>query len=388
MKLNYRTFLAAVGVALSMAVLLGTPPVLQAQQAAGSITGVVTDPSGAPIVNATVTVREVDRGTVWTANTTAAGVYDFPTVPVGNVEVKAEANGFAVEVRKAFALDVDQVARVDFKLQVGAVTETVTVNDAPPLLQTASTEVGTLIDANAASQLPLATRDINQLTLLAPGVLSSNIFAFESAQTTFGTGRPYVNGAREQDNNFILDGMDVNQPDNDEVSYTPSPDAVQEFNIITSNAPADYGNYAGGVIVESMKSGTNAVPRRRLRIRPQHGPGSQHLAGQGRGLHRRLRHADHRPPPGSALERVRRPGGRTHRQEQAVLLCRRRDFALRPAQHRQPEHAGSEFELLHRNNRKAQRPGLRPGLRLHRQRRHVQRCGNLPGQGQPALHAG
>jgi Carboxypeptidase regulatory-like domain/TonB-dependent Receptor Plug Domain len=257
-KLNYRTFLAAVGVALSMTVLLGAPPVLRAQQAAGSITGVVADPSGAPIINATVTVREVDRGTVWTAKTTAAGVYDFPTVPVGNVEVKAEASGFAVEVRKAFALAVDQVAQVNFKLQVGAVTETVTVNEAPPLLQTASTEVGTLIDGNAASQLPLATRDINQLTLLAPGVLSSNIFAFQSAQTTFGTGRPYVNGAREQDNNFILDGMDINQPDNDEVSYTPAPDAVQEFNIITSNAPADYGNYAGGVIVESMKSGTNS----------------------------------------------------------------------------------------------------------------------------------
>jgi hypothetical protein len=257
-KLNYRTFLATVGVALSMAVLLGTPTLLRAQQAAASITGLVTDPSGAPIVNATVTVREVDRGTVWTAKTTAAGVYEFPTVPVGNVEVKAESTGFATELRKAFSLALNQVARVDFQLKVGSVSDTVTVTDAPPLLQTSSTEIGTLIDAAAAAQLPLATRDINQLTLLAPGVLSSNIFAFESPQTTFGTGRPYVNGAREQDNNFILDGMDINQPDNDEVSYTPAPDAVQEFNIITSNAPADYGNYAGGVIVESMKSGTNA----------------------------------------------------------------------------------------------------------------------------------
>lgn len=256
MKLNYRTFLAAVGVAFCVAVLLGAPA-LRAQQAAGAITGVVTDPSGAPIANATVTVREVDRGTVWTAKTTVAGVYDFPIVPVGNVEVKAEAPGFAVELRKAFPLVLNQVAKVDFQLKVGAVTDTVTVSDAPPLLQTSSTEVGTLIDSEAASQLPLATRDINQLTLLAPGVLSSNIFAFESPQTTFGTGRPYVNGAREQDNNFILDGMDINQPDNDEVSYTPAPDAVQEFNIITSNAPADYGNYSGGVIVESMKSGTN-----------------------------------------------------------------------------------------------------------------------------------
>src|SRR5579863_8793363 len=110
-----------------MAVLLGAPPVLRAQQAAGSITGLVTDPSGAPIVNATVTVREVDRGTVWTAKTTAAGVYEFPIVPVGNVEVKAEASGFATELRKAFPLVLNQVAKVDFQLKVGAVTDTVTV---------------------------------------------------------------------------------------------------------------------------------------------------------------------------------------------------------------------------------------------------------------------
>ena len=107
------------------------------------------------------------------------------------------------------------------------------------------------------TSLPLATRDVNQLTLLVPGVVSPNIFAFESSQTTFGTGRPYVNGAREQDNNASLDGMDVNQPDNNDVAYVPSPDAVGNFNVITSNAPADYGNYIGGVIVETLKSGTN-----------------------------------------------------------------------------------------------------------------------------------
>jgi hypothetical protein len=137
------------------------------------------------------------------------------------------------------------------------VSETVDVTAAPPLLQTASTEVGTLIDGNVVSSLPMATRDLNQLTLLAPGVVSPNIFDFQSSHNTFGTGRPYVNGAREQDNNASLDGMDINQPDNNDVAYVPSPDAIQEFNIITSNAPADYGNYVGGVVVESLKSGTN-----------------------------------------------------------------------------------------------------------------------------------
>jgi hypothetical protein len=235
----------------------GTSSTLWAQQAAGSITGTVVDPAGSAIPNAIVTVRDVDRGTTWTTRTSESGLYEFPQIPVGNIVVKVQATGFPTQERTPFSLLLNQVARLDFQLKLGQVNELVTVNSAPPLLQTASTDLGTLIDSNAAANLPLATRDINQLTLLAPGVLTSNIFAFESPQTTFGTGRPYVNGAREQDNNFSLDGMDINQPDNNDVSYTPSPDAVQEFNIITSNAAADYGNYAGGVIVESTKSGTN-----------------------------------------------------------------------------------------------------------------------------------
>jgi hypothetical protein len=235
----------------------GASSTAYAQQAAGAITGTVTDQSGAPIASAVITVRDLDRSTTWTAKTSSAGLYEFPQIPVGNVEIKAEATGFATTRRNGFTLTLNQVARVDFALKVGNVNTTVEVNAAPPLLQTASTEMGTLIDANAASSLPLATRNTNELTLLAPGVVSPNIFAFQSSQTTFGTGRPYVNGAREQDNNFSLDGMDVNQADNNDVAYVPSPDAIQEFNIITSNAPADFGNYIGGVIVESLKSGTN-----------------------------------------------------------------------------------------------------------------------------------
>jgi hypothetical protein len=235
----------------------GPSSTLWAQQAAGSITGTVLDPAGAAVANATVTVRDVDRGTTWTTRTSASGLYEFPQIPVGNVTVKVDSTGFSPEVRTSFSLILNQVARIDFQLALGKLNETVSVTSAPPLLQTNSTEIGTLLDTNAVDNLPLVTRDINQLTLLAPGVISPNIFAFESSQSTFGTGRPYVNGAREQDNNFSLDGMDINQPDNNDVAYVAAPDAIQEFNIITSNAPADFGNYIGGVIVESMKSGTN-----------------------------------------------------------------------------------------------------------------------------------
>ncbi len=257
MKLVNRILRTAVALACPMVLMTGASSTVCAQQAAGSITGTVEDSSGSALPGARITVRDVDRGTTWVTVTGGAGIYEFPSVPVGNVQVKAEAAGFSTEVRNSFALVLNQVAKVDFQMKVGKVSETLTVTDAPPLLQTSSTEVGTEIDANAVSSLPMASRDLNQLTLLAPGVVSPNIFAFESSQTTFGTGRPYVNGAREQDNNSSLDGMDVNQPDNNDVAYVPSPDAVQEFNIITSNAPADFGNYIGGVIVESIKSGTN-----------------------------------------------------------------------------------------------------------------------------------
>jgi len=230
----------------------------RAQQAGGAVTGLVTDAAGNAVPNATVTVRDVLRNTTWVSTTTDAGLYDFPSIPVGTIQVKAEAPGFEASVRSAFTLTLNQVARVDFQLKVGATSETIEVTGAPPLLQSSSSEMSTLIDANAASNLPLATRDLNQLTLLAPGVVSPNIFSFEAPVSTFGTGRPFVNGAREQDDTFSMDGMEMDQQDNSEVAYTPAPDAVQEFNLITTNAGADYGNYIGGVIVETLKSGSNA----------------------------------------------------------------------------------------------------------------------------------
>ena len=257
MKLIRRISLFASGAACLFIFLAGLSLTARAQQATGSISGLVTDASGAAVDNATVTAVNVDQSARWSTKTTAAGLYEFPAISVGRIQVKVEAQGFNTEVRTPFTLVLNQVARVDFRLKVGMVNETVTVSDLPPLLQTGSTEVGTLIDANAASNLPLASRDLNQLTLLAPGVVTPNVFSFEAPVSTFGTGRPFVNGAREQDDTFTLDGMEMDQQDNSEVAYTPAPDAVQEFNLITTNAGADFGNYIGGVIVETLKSGSN-----------------------------------------------------------------------------------------------------------------------------------
>src|SRR5262249_4927290 len=140
----------------------------------------------------------------------------------------------------------------------GQATETIEVSATAPLLQTETSVLGSIVDSKIATDLPLSTHNTNQLTLIsAPGVVTPNLFGFQAAQNSFGTGRPYVNGAREQENNFILDGMDNNQPDNNDVGYVSSPEAIQEFNLITGSAPADFGNYLGGVVNVTIKSGTN-----------------------------------------------------------------------------------------------------------------------------------
>jgi outer membrane receptor protein involved in Fe transport len=238
--------------------LAAVAPLLQAQEVTGSIVGTVTDPSGAAISGAKVTAKDVDRGTVLTTISNGEGAFSIPRVPIGNYQVRAEAKGFQAVVNPTFNLVLNQTVRLNFQMKVGQASETVEVSAAAPLLQTDTTLLGNIIDSQAAVELPLSTRNLNQLTLIAaPGVVTPNLFGFQAAQNTFGTGRPYVNGAREQENNFILDGMDNNQPDNNDVGFVPAPDAVQEFNLITGNAPADFGNYLGGVVNVTLKSGTN-----------------------------------------------------------------------------------------------------------------------------------
>jgi hypothetical protein len=230
-----------------------------AQQSTGSIVGHVTDQSGAAVKNATVAAKDVERGTTLTSETNDEGAFDFPNVPVGNYEVNVTAQGFQTAHHAKFELILNQTARLDFQLSVGKTSETIEVSGSAPILDTDTSLLSTLIDSKTATDLPLSTHNLNQLTLIAsPGTITPNLFGFQAAQNTFGTGRPYVNGAREQENNFILDGMDNNQPDNNDVAYVPSPEAVQEFNLITGNAPADFGNYLGGVVNVTIKSGTNS----------------------------------------------------------------------------------------------------------------------------------
>ncbi len=228
-----------------------------AQDVTATITGTITDPAGAPVVGATVTAHDTERGTNWTSITNESGIYNILRIPVGTYELKIENKGFQTSAVKPFTLVLNQIARIDVQMKMGAVTETVEVSGETPLLQTQSSEVSTLIDANTVSSLPLASRNYLQLTLLAPGVTNVDPDSMRQPQTMLGAGRPYINGNREQANEYLLDGQINSEDKNDEVGYTPPVDAIQEFNLVTQNAPADFGNYEGGVVSASIKSGTN-----------------------------------------------------------------------------------------------------------------------------------
>jgi len=246
----YWTFLLA-------ALLLNSAALLRAQEVTAGITGTITDPSGAPIPNAKVTATDTVRGVPYATTTNNVGVFDLPRIPIGTYDVTVEAQGFATAIQKGILLELNQRARLDVKLQVGPFTQTIEVTGAAPLLQTDTMQVGTIINNKINQDLPLATRNYIELTLLAPGVNNPNPSSLTSGLTTANSGRPYVNGNREQSDNFLLDGLDNNQVSDNLVGYTPSPDAIQEFNMITNNAPAEFGNFQGGIVSVTLKSGTN-----------------------------------------------------------------------------------------------------------------------------------
>src|SRR5882762_10042831 len=244
---------------VTLVALLCSASATWAQDVTASITGTVSDPSGAAVVGATVTAKSVERGLAYTAVTNDSGIYRIAQLPVGSYELKVEKTGFSSVAYAAFVLTLNQVARIDVPLKVGQVTQTVEVTGAAPVLKTEATQVDTIINSATNDNLPLASRNYVQLTLLAPGTVSTDPASFTSGNNTdFYSGRPLINGNREQANNFLLDGMDNNQVSDNLLGYTPAPDAMQEFNLITSNASAEFGNFEGGIISATIKSGTNS----------------------------------------------------------------------------------------------------------------------------------
>jgi outer membrane receptor protein involved in Fe transport len=240
----------------ALALVVGLQGVALAQTGAASITGLVTDQSGAAAPGVTVTATNQATSVAYTAVSNQAGDYTITSVPIGTYVVKAELSGFKTTSTKPLALDAKQIARLDFKLAVGSIEDKVEVTADAAVLQSESVTVGEVISGETVESLPLNGRNPGQLALLLPGSVTVNPRGFTSIGNV-NLNRPFVNGHREQTNNYMVDGLDVNETIDNRISYQPTPDALAQISVETNNYAADTGNVAGAVISNVVKSGAN-----------------------------------------------------------------------------------------------------------------------------------
>jgi len=243
--------------ALALTLLLSLAAVGLAQESSAAITGRVTDPANAAVAGATVTAKDTERATVWSTKTNDEGLYTFSRLPVGRYELKVAATGFQTALRPAFDLVLNQTAKIDIALTLGPVSQQLEVTTSAPVLQTQSTEVSSVMEASAIASLPLQTRNYNQLTLLVPGAVTISPASFNTGLKTFNAARPNLNGNREQANYYLLDGIENTEFVDNNVAFSPNVDAISEFSVITNNPNAEFGQFLGGVINVTLKSGTN-----------------------------------------------------------------------------------------------------------------------------------
>ncbi|MBI1353193.1 MAG: TonB-dependent receptor plug domain-containing protein [Acidobacteria bacterium] len=239
--------------------LAGLPIQLAAQFDNAAVLGTVRDASKAVIPAASVTLTNVNTGIERKAQSNDVGNYQFLNVPNGQYQVAAEAPGFKTSVSDAFTVEVGARQRADLELEVGATSETVEVTGAAPLIETDSSDRGTVIGQKQAVDLPLNGRAYADLTLLTPGTTQA------IKGTVSGGGRDgayHVNGLRSSYNNFTLDGVDNNHFGTSNQGFSSqvvqlSPDAVGEFKVVTNNYSAEYGKAGGAIINAAYRSGTN-----------------------------------------------------------------------------------------------------------------------------------
>jgi hypothetical protein len=226
-----------------------------AQLYTGSVTGVVTDPSGSAVPNAKVTLTDQDKGFTFNATTDNTGRYLLRSIPPGTYKLNVEAANFQSQAKDNVKLDVTQNVSVDFALKVGSSTETVEVNANAVQLQTEDAVTGQVVNRKFVNDLPLEGRDFVSLTFLAPGVVETN------APGTAGGTNFNSNGGRNSTADVLIDGATVTNFEQNSglttVPYEPSVDSVEEFKVQQNNFTAEYG-FAGGTIINVVtRSGTN-----------------------------------------------------------------------------------------------------------------------------------
>jgi hypothetical protein len=234
--------------------------VLHAQFDAAEVLGTVRDASGSVVPKAAVTLLHQETGIQAKAVSDENGNYDFFNVKVGHYTVTVEAKGFQKASGENIAVVVNARQRVDFALQVGGVNETVNVSGTAAALETDSSDRGQVIGTQPIVELPLNGRNFSDLALLSVNIHRS-VYAYAVPPRE---GAFNANGMRSTYNNFMLDGVDNNPYSTSNQGYSnqvaqPSPDAVQEFKVITGNYSAEYGRVGGAIVNVVMRSGTNEI---------------------------------------------------------------------------------------------------------------------------------
>lgn len=224
-----------------------------AQRNTGDILGSVKDSSGGVLPGVTITVTHLGTGLVRTVVTNESGDYVVPSLPIGQYEVAAELPGFQKASVTGVTLQFDQRARIDLALRVGTLEESLTVVGSAPLIETDTSTVGQVMASKVVEALPLNKRDYLSLTLLTPGVVPAQ----QGSIVAFFRGAVQVNGAREEANNFMLDGMQNKDNMIQGIVVQPSLDAIAEFKVQSSTYSAEYGHGGGAQINIITKSGTN-----------------------------------------------------------------------------------------------------------------------------------
>jgi len=223
-----------------------------------TVVGTVTDPSGAAVANATITITRTETGQVFHLVSNGDGQYVAPDLPIGHYNIKVEATGFKTAEQKGVVLQVGDRTRLDFQMPIGGASETITVEANEVRVQTESGEVSNVITDQQLAQLAVNGRSIYQLAALTPGA-SSQINGYVNTPVG-GDAQVQFNGLRQNHNIYLLDGgEDDDRGGAGGMSIAPSTDAIAEFRALTSNYSADYGLSSAATMTMVLKSGTNTL---------------------------------------------------------------------------------------------------------------------------------
>jgi hypothetical protein len=222
----------------------------EAQTASGAVSGVLTDQAGDPVPGAVMTATEVGTARPRSVVTGDDGGYTIPALAPGTYRIRAELGGFKTLVREDVRVATGETVRLDLRLELGSLTEAVTVRADAPLLRVGTSGLGQVIDNRRIVDLPLNGRSFIALAALAPGV---------AVPPPPAAPLPRINGGRPRTNEYLFDGISVLQPEPGQVAFFPNVDAIQEFKIESNSPPAEFGRFNGGVVNLTTKSGSNTL---------------------------------------------------------------------------------------------------------------------------------